>query len=182
MAGNFQIRKRIILGALGVVLLLDLVLAMVSWRLATAQQTPRQELNRLLAQEKILEADIKRAKTIRENVPKNLQEFDSFEKSFPPKTAGYSDLLGDLSNLARKAGLQTENLAFKEQDISGRGLTQVDVTATVNGGYPSVVRFINGLQRSERFYILDDLTLATAAQSPTGPLRVNLHLKTYFRT
>ncbi len=115
-------------------------------------------------------------------MPKNLQEFDRFEKSFPAKTAGYSDLLGELGSLAKKAGLQTENVAFKEQGISGRGLTEVDVTATVNGDYPSVVRFINGLQRSEKFYILDDLTLATAAQTPTGPLRVNLHLKTYFRT
>jgi hypothetical protein len=60
-------------------------------------------------------------------------------------------------------------------------LTEVDVTATVNGDYPSVVRFINGLQRSEKFYILDDLTLASAAQNPAAPLRVNLHLKTYFR-
>lgn len=182
MAGTFQVRKRIILGTLGVVLLLDLILAIVNWRLATAPQTPRQELGRLLFQEKTLDADIKRAKMIRENVPKNLREFDEFVKSFPAKTAGYSDLLGGLGNLAKKAGLQTENVAFKEQDISGRGLTEVDVTATVNGDYPSVVRFINGLQRSEKFYILDDLTLATAAQSPTGPLRVNLHLKTYFRT
>ncbi len=182
MAGNFQVRKRIILGALGVVLLFDLVLTIVSWRLARAPQTPRQELSRLIAQEKILAADVDRAKRIRENMPKNLQEFDRFEKSFPAKTAGYSDLLGELGSLAKKAGLQTENVAFKEQGISGRGLTEVDVTATVNGDYPSVVRFINGLQRSEKFYILDDLTLATAAQSPTGPLRVNLHLKTYFRT
>lgn len=182
MAGNFQVRKRIILGTLGLVLLLDVILTIVSWRLARAPQTPRQELSRLIAQEKILAADVDRAKRIRENMPKNLQEFDRFEKSFPAKTAGYSDLLGELGSLAKKAGLQTENVAFKEQGISGRGLTEVDVTATVNGDYPSVVRFINGLQRSEKFYILDDLTLATAAQTPTGPLRVNLHLKTYFRT
>lgn len=182
MASDFQTRKRIILGTLGLVLLLDLFLAIVSWTLATAPQTPRQELSRLIAQEKILDADISRAQKIRENVPKNLQDFDKFERSFPPKAAGYSDLLGDLGNLARQAGLQTENLAFKEKDIAGRGLTEVDVTATVNGDYSSVVRFINGLQRSEKFYILDDLTLAAAAQSPAGPLRVNLHLKTYFRT
>jgi Tfp pilus assembly protein PilO len=181
MVGEFQFRKRVILGLLGIVLLLDVALAVVSWRLATAPQTPRQELNRLLAQEKMLEADIKRAKTIRENVPRDLREFDQFEKSFPAKGAGYSDLLGDLGNLAKRAGLQTENLEFKEQGLAGRGLTEVDVTATVNGDYPSVVRFINGLQRSEKFYILDDLTLATAAQNPAAPLRVNLHLKTYFR-
>jgi Tfp pilus assembly protein PilO len=182
MAGNFQIRKRLILGALAVVLLLDLMLAIVSWKLATSPHAPLQEFSRLIFQEKALDADIKRANTIRENVPKNLREFDAFEKSFPAKAAGYSDLLGELGNLAKKAGLQTENVTFKEQDIAGRGLTEVDVTATVNGDYPSVLRFINGLQSSEKFYILDDLTLATTAQSSAGPLRVNLHLKTYFRT
>jgi hypothetical protein len=42
---------------------------------------------------------------------------------------------------------------------------------------------VNGLQRSQRFYVVDGLALATDAQSQAaaGPIRVGLHVRTYFR-
>jgi Tfp pilus assembly protein PilO len=178
----FPVQKRIILAALGGMLLLDLALAVDSWTLATAPQTPGQERVKLAAQVKLLRSDLERASAIRKSVPAVQQDCDRFENSVPVKTTGYSALLGNLDSLARKAGLQTEGLAFKEQSLAGHGLTEVEVTATVNGDYSSVVRFINGIQRSEDFYILDDLSLASAAQTASGQLRVNLHLRTYFRS
>jgi hypothetical protein len=49
------------------------------------------------------------------------------------------------------------------------------------------VRFLNALQRSKNTYIVDSLGLesesatpGTAAATPTG-LKVNLHLRTFFR-
>lgn len=182
MKSAFPVQRRIILAALGGVLLLDLALAVESWRLATAPRTPGQELARLAAQVKLLRSDLERASAIRKSVPAVQQDCDRFENSVPVKTTGYSGLLGHLDSLARKAGLQTEGLTFKEQNLAGHGLTEVEVSATVSGDYSSVVRFINGIQRSEDFYILDDLSLASAAQSPAGPLRVNLRLRTYFRS
>jgi hypothetical protein len=41
------------------------------------------------------------------------------------------------------------------------------------------VRFINGLERSKNFYVLDGLSLAAGSG---GNLRLNLRLRTYFRT
>jgi hypothetical protein len=53
---------------------------------------------------------------------------------------------------------------------------------TVSGDYASVARFINGLQRSEKFYIVDDLTLSESqGRNANGALSVALHLRTYFR-
>jgi hypothetical protein len=49
----------------------------------------------------------------------------------------------------------------------------------VNGDYPSVVRFINGLERSNNFYVLDGLQLA---ESTAGNVKLNLRLRTYFRS
>jgi len=86
--------------------------------------------------------------------------------------------------LARKAGVQIESVGFKPKEISSRGLTEIDVDADVSGDYAGVVRFVNGLQRSDRLYALDTLALANQAanQGPANVIKVVLHLKTYFRT
>ena len=58
-------------------------------------------------------------------------------------------------------------------------MVEVDIGATVDGEYSGIVRFINGLEHSDTFYVLDGLTLAAGS---TGGLRLNLRLRTYFRT
>ena len=56
--------------------------------------------------------------------------------------------------------------------------------ATVTGDYVSVVRFLNSLQRSENLYEVDGLSLTEDSQNHTanGPIRVVVHMKTYFRS
>jgi hypothetical protein len=56
----------------------------------------------------------------------------------------------------------------------------VDILAVVDGDYPSVVRFINDLEHSDTFYVLDGLSLASSGSG--GQLKLNLQLRTYFRT
>jgi hypothetical protein len=68
------------------------------------------------------------------------------------------------------------------KEIPNRGLQMVEMEATVTGDYASVVRFLNGLQRSDSVYEVDGLTLTADSQSHAGgALRVNLRMKTYFR-
>ena len=45
--------------------------------------------------------------------------------------------------------------------------------------YPAVIQFINGLERSKYFYLLDDLQLGSAS---SGAIRLQIGLHTYFRT
>ncbi len=94
-------------------------------------------------------------------------------------TAGYSALEDDLGALARTAGLRTEGLSFRQHPADKRGVTEIEIGATVDGDYPSVVRFIDGLERSDNFYILDSLSLAAGS---AGQLKLNLQLRTFFRT
>jgi hypothetical protein len=71
--------------------------------------------------------------------------------------------------------------------VPGRDLQEIELDATVSGDYANIVRFLNALQRSKNTYIVDSLglesdttTQGTAAVTPTG-LKVNLHLRTFFR-
>jgi hypothetical protein len=53
----------------------------------------------------------------------------------------------------------------------------------VDGSYSQVVHFLNGLQRSQNVYAVEELDAkADAGQGASGRVRVQMHIKTYFRT
>lgn len=173
--------KTIVRAALGIVIAVDIVLAGISWQMADASHAPQVQLNALKRQHALIAADITRGETIRRAMPQIEQQCDSFFKqNFRPIGSGYSSVVSDLGSLSRAAGLQTENLNFHQHQADKRGVTEVDISAVVDGDYSSVVRFINDLQHSETFYVLDGLSLAASRSG--GQLKLNLQLRTYFRT
>lgn len=174
--------KTIIRVILGLVVAADIVLAGINWQMAAATRTPQAELNLLKRQHALMAADITRAETIRTTLPAVEQQCDNFFKqNFRPITSGYSSVISDFGSLSRGAGLQAENLNFHQHEADKRGgVTQVDISAVVDGDYSSVVRFVNNLEHSDTFYVLDGLSLAATGSG--GQLKLNLQLHTYFRT
>jgi Tfp pilus assembly protein PilO len=174
--------KTIIRVILGLVVAADIVLAGINWQMAAATRTPQSELNLLKRQHALMAADITRAETIRTTLPAVEQQCDIFFKqNFRPITSGYSSVISDFGSLSRGAGLQAENLNFHQHEADKRGgVTQVDISAVVDGDYSSVVRFVNNLEHSDTFYVLDGLSLAASGSG--GQLKLNLQLHTYFRS
>jgi Tfp pilus assembly protein PilO len=184
MRRDFKFERRTILGALILLLLADVALAAYSWNLASTTRPSQQQYDRQAKQLELFRADIKRAGEIKNDVPKIGTAWDNFELKFPPASSGYSTVISELGAIAKTAGVQIESVGFKPKEIASRGLTEVSIEAAVSGDYANVVRFVNGIQRSERVYALDALALATQAQgqAPSNVIKVTMHLKTYFRT
>lgn len=178
---QFRTWKRWVQGVVALLLLLDLALVFAIWRAAeSAPQAQRDERNRLVAQAKLMGADVGRAQAIRQRLPEKGRECDQFyAEELVSSSSGYSTLVADLGEIAGHAGLRTNLVGFKQKDLAERGVTEVRITAAVEGDYPSLIRFINGLERSKNFYLLDQLTLAS---SSTGGIKLNLELRTYFRS
>jgi hypothetical protein len=173
--------KTIIRVVLGIIVAVDITLAAFSWQMADANRTPQSELSALKRQHALMTADITRAETIRTTLPAVEQQCDTFfRQNFRPLASGYSSVVSDFGSLSRGAGLQAGNLSFHQHEPDKRGVTQVDILAVVDGDYSSVVRFINNLQHSDTFYVLDGLSLASGGSG--GQLKLNLQLRTYFRT
>jgi type IV pilus assembly protein PilO len=182
MQHDFTLQKRLIMAGVGLLLVADLGLAAYSWRLASATRTPRQQLARESTQLELLRADLRRASDIRAKMPDIQKDCDRFEHSLRPASSGYSAISAELGSVASKSALHIDDLSFHGKEIANRGLEMVEIDATVTGDYTSVVRFLNGLQRSESVYEVDGLTLTVDSQSHAGgALRVNLRMKTYFR-
>jgi Tfp pilus assembly protein PilO len=92
-------------------------------------------------------------------------------------------ITSELGELGHKAGLQITSLDFHSADIRARDLTEVAVNASVSGNYKSIMNFVNGLQRSKNYYIVESLTLGqdTGPAGASGIVKVDLHLKSYFK-
>ena len=184
MRRDFTFRRQAILGGVTLLVLADAALAVYSWQLASAPQSPRQQFSIEMKQHDLLKADIKRAQDIRDKIPAIQKDCDQFEQSLSPASSGYSAITSELGDIARKSGIRLEDVAFRQTEIASRGTTEVAIDATVNGDYKSIIQFLNGLQRSPGLYAMDTLALATdsANQGASGVIKVTLHLKTYFRT
>lgn len=167
--------------ALGLLLLADLGLGFFLWEAGReGPDSMRRERDHLALTAKLLNADVKRAEQIRAALPqvgKDCTEF--YQKTFPVSAMGYSAIEADLDSIASHAGLKTSGVSFKPTDLKDRGVTELEITAQVNGDYASIIKFINGIEVSKNFYLLNDLQLDSAS---TGVIRLQLKLHTYFRT
>ncbi len=183
MHRDFTFQKRTILTIVGLLLVADMGLAIYSWELSSSPHTSQTVFDEQAVKLGVLNNDIHSAQYIKDNMPATRQDCEKFEQSLPAESTGSSSITGELDEVAKKAGLQIVTQTYRQKEIPNRGMSEVTIEATVNGDYGSVVRFLNGLQRSERFYVVDGLALATDAQTQAsnGPIRVGLHVRTYFR-
>jgi Type II secretion system (T2SS), protein M subtype b len=167
--------------ALGALWAVDLGLAVFLWEGGREDPSSlRADRDRLALQAKLLRGDIDRGERIRASLPQAGQECNDFYRdSFLAADTGYSRIESDLGAIARETGVRTSGFTFARADVKKRGATEIKISATVDADYPSLVRFINGLERSKNFYLLDSLKLNSAEN---GGIRLALELHTYFRT
>jgi Tfp pilus assembly protein PilO len=180
MKNPIQHRKAIVRWGLAVILAADLILAGVNWKLSQSPQVPTGELKRLEMLEKSYRADNARLEKFRMELPADEKQWDEFfTTQFRPAGAGYSAISEDLGQLSRSAGLHSDTITFHQHSPDARGLMEVEISTAVEGDYEGLVNFLNKLEHSDNFYVLDSLALAS---SSAGKLRLNLQLRTFFRT
>lgn len=180
MQQNTQHRNAIIRWTVIVILAADLILLGVNWRLNMTPHVQAGDLKQLEMQEKSYRSDNARLERFRRELPADEKDWDAFFTThFHPAGAGYSAISEDLGELSRTAGLHSDNITFHQHPADSRGLVEVDIATGVEGDYDSLIQFLNKLEHSDNFYVLDSLALAS---STAGKLRLNLQLRTYFRT
>lgn len=167
--------------ALALLLLVDLGLGIFLWRDSRQQPADlRAELKMLVTQAELRKGDVARGAAIRTSLPQVSKDCSKFyEDTFLDKSSGYSAVLGDLSAIAAKSGSRMSDTSLKEDQVKDRSLMQVGISTSVEGSYASVIKFINGLEQSKNFYLLNDLHLTSANG---GMIKLQLDLRTYFRT
>jgi Tfp pilus assembly protein PilO len=173
-------RNNLIRAALAVILIADAALIGIQWKLSNSPHVEAGDLTRLTLLEKQYRTDNTRLERFRAELPTDEKQWDEFFNThFHPAGAGYSAISEDLGDLSRTAGLRSDSISFHQHAPDARGLMQVDISTAVEGDYDNLVQFLNKLEHSDNFYVLDSLALAP---STVGKLRLNVQLRTYFRT
>jgi hypothetical protein len=184
---DFTTKKRFILTGLGLLLAMDGALAFHNSRLSTKEQNPDARLRADSLQVALVRADIERTNKIKAHLPEVQKYFDQFETTLPPTGKGYSVVSQEVGEIARDTHVQVQDLKFRQKEVSGRNVDEIEVEALLDGDYAGIVRFLNRLQRSKNTYIVDSLGLDSATgtgavnQAPPGTVKVSLHLRSYFR-
>src|ERR1700676_389181 len=180
MSEMIQFRKSIVRWALIVILGLDVILMAVNYRLNQSPRIAPDEIKRLDMLEKSYRADNGRLNKFRAELPEDEKQWDEFFTThFRPAGVGYSTISEDLGQLAHSAGLRTDTITFHQHNADDRGLMEIEIATAVEGDYESLVNFLDKLEHSDHFYVLDSLALAS---SNAGKIRLNIQLRTYFRT
>ncbi len=91
--------------------------------------------------------------------------------------ANYSTIATSLGDVAVKNGVRLTRVTYGKGKPDNE-LTEVPIDASIGGEYTSVLRFINGLERDENFFVVRGMTL-TGQQGGTVNLR--LQVSTWMR-
>jgi Tfp pilus assembly protein PilO len=89
-------------------------------------------------------------------------------KRIPPS---YSSIATRIGELALKGPVRLSRVQYT-QGPPGSDFTEISMDASITGAYPQIMRFVNGLERDQTFFVIRGMSL-TGQQGGT----VNLRLK-----
>jgi len=181
--GQTRARTRIRLVLLLLLTLNAVLVALVSRPRGHTLLDRQEELRSVRARQEEGQNAVVEMRDLRGKVEVALQNGEEFSrKNFLTRHSAFSAILTDLEHLASESRLKPAGTSYQLEDEKERpGWTNVEVTLGVEGEYPDLVRFINHLEQSNLFWIIDSLNVAGASTgTPSRGLRLTLKMQTYF--
>lgn len=88
------------------------------------------------------------------------------------------ETLSEIRQIARDKGVTVPTWNFDEKALKDSELSAFEITIPVQGGYDSLVAFLEGLRRSEHFVAVDELRFTSGEE---GQPRLEMKLSAFFR-
>ena len=131
----------------------------------------------VVAQSRVAAADVA-ARPLR-GVDTKLQASDAEAAEFYQTRLpyAYSDVAGAIGTLAKTNGVRWSRASYV-QALPADGVTELRIDGSVAGDYTSVARFINAVERSRSFFVIENLALSGAQG---GLVNLQLRIGTYIR-
>ncbi len=162
--------------ALGTLLILNIAAALILFKPwgGSADDLDRR-LTSMRAQLPKQQAALERTKLLVQKVEKARAESNQFmAKYLLNERNAYSTILGELTQAADKVNLKTKESQYGVEPIEGSDtLEMMTISASFEGEYLNLTKFLNELDRSPRFLIIESLT---ASPQPQGKV-VNVNFK-----
>jgi type IV pilus assembly protein PilO len=124
---------------------------------------------------KVLEIQTAPLHGLDQRVQKTREQIDAFYKKRIP--SDYSVISSRIGELAVTSGVRLSRVQYA-QEKPGVELTEISMDAGISGDYPSILRFINSLERDRIFFIIRGMSL-TGQQG--GLVNLRLRVSTWLR-
>ncbi len=169
-----------LMGAVAAVLLvLNLVAAAFAFHLfgsspaevAQQLQTTRQDLSAARAR-------LALTRTVTGKVEKARGEGDQFLTLYmTPRRTTYSQVYAEIQDAAEKSGMKWKEGTFSPPDpVKGsEDLSMITLSVSFEGPYPNLLKFVNLLDRSKRFLIMESLVAAPLPDGKTLSTMVKIN-------
>jgi len=181
---NLKEPRVLVRAALGVLLLANIVAALLVFKpwggsaedLAREQADLQRQLasaQARLAKTKALVAKAQRART----------EGDGFLAEYTTdRRTTFSTITAELQRVAGEAGIQPRPASYELDQVEGSDtLYQMTINAAYEGSYASLTKFVNLLDKSPRFLIIESLMAAPQQSNAGDLLSVTVKLDTFVR-
>jgi hypothetical protein len=99
---------------------------------------------------------------------------DFYKKRIPPNYSSFAMRIGELEV---KSGARLSRVQYT-QGPQGVDLTEVSLDAGISGAYPDIMRFVNGLERDQMFFVVRAMQLAG---QQGGTVNLRLRVSTWLR-
>jgi hypothetical protein len=172
----------VVRGVLGVLVAANLVMAIVAFKPfgGSAEDLMRQEqaLRRQLQDMQVRQA---RAKTLVDKVQLARKEGDGFLGKFvADRRVTFSVIEEELNRTTKDAGIKRREASYVLDPIEGSDtLSMMTITAGFEGTYANLTKFINLLDKSQRFIIIENMVASPQQGGQT--LNVTLRLDTFVK-
>jgi Tfp pilus assembly protein PilO len=164
------------LGGLG--LLIVIAIAILFSPLVGSEKERGDELRQLGVQLRQKKEQAEKVSDLDKKIALATQQIDSFYKDrLPERDSAISETLGQL---AAASGVQMTQVKYTSKDTDAVGLRPVAIEAGFAGDYLQLVKFLNSLERSQLFFIVDGVNLG-GEQSNTSTVKLDMKLRTFLK-
>lgn len=162
---------------LGLLLVANLAVAAIAFNIfGSSPQALEAQLVNANASLNAAQAKLARSRVLSANIGRGKSEGDTFLASyFTNRRTTFSTILNEIYETAKSAGLKAQEGTIAPLDpIEGTDdLSMMTVAVNVEGTFPQFVKFINLIDRSPRFLIIESMQMTP---QPKGDL-INSNLK-----
>lgn len=162
------------------VVVLSLIVLVLAVRLGLDWAATDSNSNDALASKQIelrtLEIQTAPLRGLDERVVESRQQIEDFYAQRIP--ANYSSIAVEVGNLLVKSGVHLSGVQYTQGAKTG-DLTEISLDARINGEYPQIMHFVNGLERDKTFFIIRAMAF-TGQQG--GLVGLRLQVRTWMRS
>ena len=91
----------------------------------------------------------------------------------------YSTISETFGKLASENHVQVSAVRYEAKDTDVAGVQRIGISSVITGDYGNEMRFINALERSKTFFVINSVSLGGAE---SGAVRLELHIETFLRS